>query len=73
MDFVRVVKEGGTSGRTLEPGSLAILYMNHDDLTFVYLEPGQILNNRFGAFHHDDVLGQQFGVVWKSRISRWRT
>ena len=43
MDFVRVVKEGGTSGRTLEPGSLAILYMNHDDLTFVYLEPGQIL------------------------------
>ena len=34
---------------------------------FVYLRSGEILNNRWGSFHHNDVIGQPFGATWKSK------
>lgn len=68
MDFALGARTGG-EGRVMAPGSLVIVFLHHDDLSFVYLKPHEILNNKWGSFHHDDVLGKEFGVTWHSRAA----
>lgn len=48
--------------RPFQAGDLAILVEGHDSYVPVYLRAGQKHMNRFGAFHHDDVIGRPFGV-----------
>ena len=68
MDFARDRSDGDF--RTIKPGSLVIVFISHDDLDHVYMCPNQILNNKWGAFHHNDLLGKEFGSTWHSRCSR---
>lgn len=72
MDFVRVPREGRQAGRRITVGSLVIVYSGHTDLSHLYIEAGAIWQNRYGAFHHDDIIGKEFGAVWKARVrSGW--
>ena len=63
-------EESAGGQRAIQPGSLVVVYMSHDELDHCYVSPGAILNNKWGSFHHDDVLGKAFGATWKSRSSR---
>eukprot|EP00614_Pseudopedinella_elastica_P033914 CAMPEP_0172631654 /NCGR_PEP_ID=MMETSP1068-20121228/180453_1 /TAXON_ID=35684 /ORGANISM="Pseudopedinella elastica, Strain CCMP716" /LENGTH=93 /DNA_ID=CAMNT_0013442857 /DNA_START=156 /DNA_END=433 /DNA_ORIENTATION=- len=69
MNFVLPPRPGG-SGRVIQEGSLVIVFLHHDELAHVYIRAHQILNNKWGNFHHDDVLGKEFGCQWKSRTGR---
>eukprot|EP00615_Pteridomonas_danica_P010627 CAMPEP_0114352970 /NCGR_PEP_ID=MMETSP0101-20121206/18326_1 /TAXON_ID=38822 ORGANISM="Pteridomonas danica, Strain PT" /NCGR_SAMPLE_ID=MMETSP0101 /ASSEMBLY_ACC=CAM_ASM_000211 /LENGTH=364 /DNA_ID=CAMNT_0001493599 /DNA_START=206 /DNA_END=1300 /DNA_ORIENTATION=+ len=69
MDFVRD-KSKEDAGRIIEPGSLVIVFLHHDELDHVYMKPNEILNNKWGCFHHNDLIGQRFGSVWKSKIDK---
>ena len=69
MDFAL---GGGSNGdgsdkRVIKAGSLVIVFLSHDDLAHVYVKAGEILNNKWGSFHHDDIIGKTFGCHWESR------
>ena len=55
---------------TIQAGDLVVIQESFDRLDFVYCQPGAIYNNRNGAFHHRDFLGQPFGSKLRSRD--WR-
>jgi len=55
---------------TIQAGDLVVIQESFDRLDFVYCQPGAIYNNRNGAFHHRDFLGQPFGTKLRSRD--WR-
>lgn len=48
--------------RPFQAGDLAIVVERHDSFVPLYLTPGEKYMNRFGAFHHDDILGRPFGA-----------
>ncbi len=50
-------------------GDLVIVYERHDTLTHIYLSKDQIFQNKFGAFHHNDIIGKPFGSKVRSKIS----
>ena len=52
---------------TIEPGQVCIIYEGIDRLQHFVPEPGGILNNRYGSFYHDDILGQPYGIKWVAR------
>jgi energy-coupling factor transporter transmembrane protein EcfT len=66
MDFALTVNE---TRRTIKPGSLVIVFLSHDELSYVYAVPGEILNNKWGSFHHNDLIGREFGCTWQSKFS----
>ncbi|KAG2192999.1 hypothetical protein INT47_002550 [Mucor saturninus] len=45
----------------IEAGDLVIVYMTRDNMTPIYISENGIFNNRFGVFHHNDIIGKQFG------------
>lgn len=55
--------------KRMRAGDLVIMYMGHSSLDHVYLQSGAIFQNKYGAFHHDDMIGQYFGCKIQSRIS----
>lgn len=48
--------------RPFQAGDLAIVVERHDSYVPVYLRAGEKHMNRFGAFHHDDIIGRPFGA-----------
>jgi tRNA methyltransferase complex GCD14 subunit len=66
MNFVARA-EAETGPRLMQHGDLTIIYERHDSLNHVYLSRGEILNNKFGAFYHDDLIGRPFGSKIVSR------
>ena len=42
-------------------------YLNQIKLDHVYVRPNEILNNKWGSFHHNDILGKEWGHTWHSR------
>lgn len=48
--------------RPFQAGDLAIVAERHDSFVPIYLTPGEKHMTRFGAFHHDDILGRPFGA-----------
>lgn len=48
--------------RPFQEGDLAIVVERHDSYVPVYLRAGEKHMNRFGAFHHDDIIGRPFGA-----------
>ena len=66
MNFVARA-EAETGPRLMKHGDLTIIYERHDSLNHVYLSRGDILNNKFGAFYHDDLIGRPFGSKIVSR------
>lgn len=73
MNFVK--KTANSDGEDLDyrrpklmkAGDLVIVYERHDALNHFYLKEGDIFNNRFGAFHHNDIIGRPFGSKVQSR------
>jgi hypothetical protein len=65
MNFISRTDETGP--RLMKHGDLIIIYERHDSLTHIYLSKGSILNNKFGAFYHDDFIGKPFGSKIVSR------
>lgn len=47
--------------RTIQSGSQVVLYGNRENIDQITVQPGGIFNNRFGHFHHDDLIGKEFG------------
>lgn len=66
MNFVARA-ESETGPRLMKHGDLTIIYERHDSLNHIYLSTGEILNNKFGAFYHDDIIGKPFGSKIISR------
>lgn len=64
MDFAVQPKrnaDGCLRPRLMQDGDLVIVYERHDSLDHLYLKAGTKLCNRFGTFHHDDIIGRPFG------------
>lgn len=51
----------------IKAGDLVVIQESFDKLDFVYVKPGEIFQNRNGAFHHDDFINQPFGTKLRSR------
>mmetsp|Transcript_53327 Transcript_53327/g.114580 ORF Transcript_53327/g.114580 Transcript_53327/m.114580 type:complete len:358 (+) Transcript_53327:70-1143(+) len=48
-------------------GDHVILWGGYSNISGVVLKSGAITNNRFGAFHHDDLLAQPYGSKVRTR------
>ena len=57
-----VEMQGDDAQRVLQYGDFVILYGSHDHLYSVTLENHAITNNKFGNFHHEDIVGKRFGT-----------
>ncbi len=55
--------------KLIQDGDLVVIYIRHDSLDHLYVKKGKTFNNKFGAFHHDDIIGKPFGSKIKSKIS----
>lgn len=51
----------------IQEGDFVLLYFNHDSIQRLSVSPGKITNHKFGNFHHDDILGKEFGSRITSR------
>ncbi|KAI8621900.1 tRNA methyltransferase complex GCD14 subunit-domain-containing protein [Chytriomyces sp. MP71] len=51
-----------TYSKTIEDGDLVIAYVNPLDMSAMTVRRGATLTNKYGAFPHDNVIGQPFGV-----------
>ncbi|ETV94742.1 hypothetical protein H310_11704 [Aphanomyces invadans] len=59
------------AGKTIvEAGDLVILFETHNSITYTYVKPDEIYQNRHGAFHHNDIIGNRYGAKVYSRISK---
>ena len=68
MNFVFRNSEG-PGPRIMQNGDLTIVYERHTTLDHLYLKSGEILNNRYGSFYHDDFIGRPYGSRIVSRSS----
>ena len=55
--------------KLMRSGDLVIVYERHDSLDHFYLKFGGMFNNKFGSFHHNDMIGKPFGTKISSRSS----
>jgi len=54
------------SKNVIKDGDLVVMYERHDSLDHMYVKKGEILQNRFGKFYHDDIIGKPFGSMINS-------
>ena len=72
MDFTKLVEQDGQLRKKrapIEEGDLVIISERHDSFSPIYVKRGATFQNRFGKFHHDDIIGQHYGG--KVRKMRW--
>eukprot|EP01041_Mallomonas_annulata_P007924 gene7924-16215_t len=70
MNFVKIPDAVKRSlPRFMNEGDLVVIYERHDSMNHIYLEGGQIFNNKFGAFPHNDFIGKPFGSKIFSRYT----
>lgn len=62
--------EGRPRPRLMQDGDLVIVYERHDCLDHCYLKAGDELQNKFGRFLHNDMIGKPFGTKIQSRNKR---
>lgn len=53
--------------QTISDGSMVIVYEDHKHLSPLRIQAGQTLNNRFGTFSHNAMIGKQYGEQVVSR------
>eukprot|EP00842_Homolaphlyctis_polyrhiza_P006019 jgi/Hompol1/6418/HPOL_002261-RA len=46
---------------TIQAGDTVIAYVNPEAMKPLVVTAGQLFQNRFGTFHHDDMVGKQWG------------
>ena len=52
---------------TIEKNSVVIIYEGVENCSYLVAEPGKVYSNRFGHFHHDDIIGTGWGRKWEAR------
>ena len=52
---------------TAREGDFVILWGSYTQIFGIVLKHGEIANNRFGNFHHDEIIGRHFGIRVRSR------
>ncbi|CAK0853024.1 unnamed protein product [Prorocentrum cordatum] len=53
-------------------GDYIVLWGGYSSVSGAVLEHGAITNNRYGSFHHDDLIGQPYGSkVWSRKGRAW--
>ena len=56
---------------TVIEGDFVVLYGNYENIYLIYsIEKGAIVNNRYGSFHHDDIIGVQYGGKVEARTKQ---
>jgi tRNA (adenine57-N1/adenine58-N1)-methyltransferase len=65
MNFVK--ERDFTKPKLMKHTDLVIVYERHDSLDHFYLSDNAIFNNKFGTFHHNDMIGKPFGTKIQSR------
>ncbi|KAJ1662477.1 tRNA (adenine-N(1)-)-methyltransferase catalytic subunit trm61 [Coemansia sp. RSA 1813] len=50
----------------IENGDPIIVYLTPDAMRPIYAKSGEIFNNRFGSFRHDDMIGLKYGSKLRS-------
>ncbi|KAI8853796.1 tRNA methyltransferase complex subunit Cpd1 [Chytridium lagenaria] len=63
MSFTRYTK-------TIDENDLVIAYMSPEAMTSLLVKRGEVYNNRFGSFHHSEMIGKPFGSRMKSHNKR---
>eukprot|EP00930_Biecheleria_cincta_P017349 TRINITY_DN13821_c0_g1_i1.p1 TRINITY_DN13821_c0_g1~~TRINITY_DN13821_c0_g1_i1.p1 ORF type:complete len:345 (+),score=71.91 TRINITY_DN13821_c0_g1_i1:28-1062(+) len=63
----QIVEPSDSFAACTSDGDFVILWGGYTSVFSVVLKQGTITNNRFGNFHHDDLIGQQFGSKVRSR------
>ena len=56
--------------QTIQDGSLVIVYEDHKRLSALRVTSGQTLQNRFGTFPHDAMIGRQYGEQMRAKSGR---
>lgn len=56
-----------SSAREIAPGDLVIVWMTRDLVQPLVVTPGKEINNRFGFYRHDDLVGVPYGSKVGSR------
>ena len=51
-----------TESRLVQEGDVVITYEGHNTLDFAEMKRGSYIHNRYGAFRHDDIIGNPFGT-----------
>ena len=51
-------------------GHVVIVYEGINRLTHIVATRGKTYCNRYGAFHHDDIIGKRYGTRWESRTEQ---
>jgi len=46
---------------SIQEGSKVVMYGSRDNCKVITIEKGKIFNNKFGNFHHNDIIGQKYG------------
>ena len=55
MNFAAAPKD------TIAAGDLVVVYGGHASIQAIVVKPGLVTNNKFGSFHHIDMVGRSFG------------
>ncbi|KAJ2020932.1 tRNA (adenine-N(1)-)-methyltransferase catalytic subunit trm61 [Coemansia sp. RSA 376] len=50
----------------IEDGDLVVVYLNPENMLTATVKTGGVLNNKYGSFRHDDMIGLKYGSMVKS-------
>ncbi|KAJ2810515.1 tRNA (adenine-N(1)-)-methyltransferase catalytic subunit trm61 [Coemansia furcata] len=50
----------------IEDGDLVVVYLNPESMLTATVKAGGILNNKYGSFKHNDMIGRKYGTMVKS-------
>lgn len=59
--------QGRSSSQNASNGDLIIVQEKYNAVTPVVLKAGSFLNNRYGRFAHDDIIGHPLGRRWQAQ------
>ncbi|KAI7826379.1 tRNA methyltransferase complex subunit Cpd1 [Kickxella alabastrina] len=54
----------------VEDGDMVVIYINHDSMAPITVTAGQVYNNRFGTFKHEDMIGLKYGSKLMTQDNR---
>ncbi|KAJ2900799.1 tRNA (adenine-N(1)-)-methyltransferase catalytic subunit trm61 [Coemansia aciculifera] len=55
---------------TIEDGDLVVVYINPESMLTITMKKGSVLNNKFGSFPHDKMIGLKYGSMATSLNGR---
>ena len=56
---------------SVQEGDFVVLFGNYENIYLIFSATrGQIVNNRYGSFHHDDIIGVEYGRKVEARTKQ---